>query len=163
VAIIEGEFVVCERPLPELRARLHVLADGMLRHQIECIVFQRGMTRAETGFLGATLAAAADAPGRVREHAQAYLQNVLLRFAGLPPDDATGATMQTGSFVPFVLEALVNAARALARDAPVDKLGISAIANQMVHYCTARAVDVQQRAWTRSIEDLAAHSTNVAM
>ena len=126
-----GEFVVCERPLPELRTRLHVLADGMLRHQIQCLVFQRGMTRAECGFLAATLSAPADAPGRVREHAQAYLNNVLLRFAGLAADDSLiGAGAQVGNFVPYVLEALINAARALAADQPVDKLGILAIANQ---------------------------------
>ncbi len=164
VAIIDGEFVVCERPLPELRSRLHVLAESMLRHQVQCIVFQRGMTRAEAGVLGTTLAMSSDVPGRVREHAQAYLTNVLLRFAGITVDDAlVGAGAQWGSFIPYVREALLNAARALANDAPLDKLGILAIANQIVHYCTARAVDIQQRSWTRSIDDLAAHATNVAM
>ena len=65
VALIDNEFVVCERPMPDLRARLHVLADSMARHEIECLVFQRGTSPTETAFLGRMLARPIDQPGKV--------------------------------------------------------------------------------------------------
>jgi hypothetical protein len=55
----------------------------MLRHEIECIVFQRGMLPAECAILGRALGRPADAAGKVRESAQAELPHVLLRFVEL--------------------------------------------------------------------------------
>jgi HD-GYP domain-containing protein (c-di-GMP phosphodiesterase class II) len=163
VALVDGEFIVCERPLPDLRTRLHALADSMTRHDIECIVFQRGMTRDECGVLGRALATPVGAPGRVRELTQQSLAHILLRFVVRAGDTAAGAGAQTSFFVPAVADLLVSAARALASDTPIDKLGILAVANQMVLAWSARAGMIQQRAWTRSLDDEATHAANVAM
>lgn len=163
VALIDGEFVVCERPLPELRDRLHVLADAMMKHDIECFVFQKGVTKQECTVLGAALARAAEMPGRVREQAQASLLHVLLRYAGLAGGEgARGAEGAAPFFVPAALEVLVGAARALAGDAPIDKPAVTALATQIVGACSSRAFALEQRSWTRSIDDEAAHAANVA-
>lgn len=163
VALVDNEFIVCERPLPELRSRLHALADSMVRHEIECIVFQRGMTRAECGTLGAALALPADVKGRVREHTQGALMHVLLRFVVRAGDGAAGAGAQTSFFVPPVHDLLVGIARALAHETQIDKLGILAVANQIVLACMSRTATISQRSWTRSMEDEATHAANVAM
>ena len=163
VALVDGEFIVCERPLPDLRTRLHALADAMTRHDIECIVFQRGMTRAECNVLGLALATPVGSPGRVRELAQQSLNHVLLRFVVRAGDTLAGAGAQTSFFVPAVADLLVGAARALGNDEPIDKLGILAVANQMVLAWSARSGMILQRAWTRSLDDEATHAANVAM
>jgi HD-GYP domain-containing protein (c-di-GMP phosphodiesterase class II) len=161
VALVDGEFIVSERPLPDLRSRLHALADAMTRHEIECIVFQRGMTREECGLLGRALAGP---PGqRVREETQAELNHVLLRFVVRAGDKEAGAGAQTVFFVPHVHDMLVGLARSLANEQPVDKLGISALANQIVTACAAHSGMLNQRYWTRSMEDEATHATNVAV
>ncbi len=160
VALVDGEFIVSERPLPDLRARLHALADAMTRHEIECIVFQRGMTRDECGILGRALATPEGK--HVREDTQAQLTNVLLRFILRGDDAATGTGAQSYFFVPAAHDMLVGLARALAADQPIDKLGISALANQIVTSCAAHTGMIHQRSWTRSMEDEATHAANVA-
>lgn len=163
VALVDGEFIVCERPLPDLRARLHSLADAMVRHEIECMVFQRGMTRVECGALGMALALPADVKGRVREQTQAHLMHVLLRFVVRAGDSAAGSGTTTAFFVPPVHDALVGVARSLASDSPIDKLGILAVANQIVLSVVSRSAMISQRSWTRSMEDEATHASNVAV
>lgn len=163
VALVDGEFIVCERPLPDLRARLHSLADAMVRHEVECIVFQRGMTRVECGVLGMALALPADVKGRVREQTQAHLMHVLLRFVVRAGDSAAGSGTNTAFFVPPVHDALVGVARSLASDSPIDKLGILAVANQILLSVVSRSAMISQRAWTRSMEDEATHASNVAI
>ena len=163
VALVDGEFIVCERPLPDLRTRLHALADAMTRHDIECIVFQRGMTRAEANVLGKALATPLAAPGHVREVTQQSLNHILLRFVVRAGDAIAGAGAQTSFFVPVVADLLVGVARALAADAPIDKLGILAVANQIGIAWSARSGMILQRAWTRSLDDEATHAANVAM
>ena len=163
VALVDGEFIVCERPLPDLRARLRSLADAMVRHEIECMVFQRGMTRVECGALGMALALPADVKGRVREQTQAHLMHVLLRFVVRAGDSAAGSGTTTAFFVPPVHDALVGVARSLASDSPIDKLGILAVANQIVLSVVSRSAMISQRSWTRSMEDEATHASNVAV
>lgn len=160
VALVDGEFIVSERPLPDLRSRLHALADAMTRHDIECMVFQRGMTREECGVLGRALAMPAGE--HVREEAQAQLTNVLLRFVVRAGDAEAGAGAQSSFFVPAAQDMLLGLARALANEQPIDKLGIAALANQIVVSCAAHAGMVHQRSWTRSMEDEATHAANVA-
>jgi HD-GYP domain-containing protein (c-di-GMP phosphodiesterase class II) len=163
VALVDGELIVCERPLPDLRARLHSLADAMVRHEIECIVFQRGMTRVECGVLGMALALPADVKGRVREATQSQLMHVLLRFVVRAGDSAAGSGANTAFFVPPVHDALVGVARSLASDSPIDKLGILAVANQILLSVVSRTAMISQRSWTRSMEDEATHASNVAI
>ena len=163
VALVDNEFIVCERPLPDLRQRLHSLAESMLRHDVECIVFQRGMTRQEAGILGTALAAGAGVAGNVREQTQSELMHVLLRFVVRAGDAAAGSGTTISFFVPPVHDALVGVARALASESPIDKLGLLAVANQVVLAVTARTAMITQRSWTRSMDDEATHATNVAI
>lgn len=163
VALVDDEFVICERPLPELRSRMHVLADAMKRHEIECIVFQRGMTPSESTALGAALALPADQAGVVRERVQQQLLHVLLRFVALKDEDKKGLGTNAAYFVPPVQAALVELANALAADGNVDRLGILAVANQILVSCGARGVGLSVRSWSRTMEDEAAHATNVAI
>ena len=163
VALVDDEFVICERPLPELRSRLHVLADAMKRHEIECIVFQRGMTPSESTALGQALALPADQAGVVRERVQQQLLHVLLRFVALKDEDKKGLGTNAAYFVPPVQAVLVELANALAADTAVDRLGILAVANQILVSCGARGVGLSVRSWSRTMEDEAAHATNVAI
>jgi hypothetical protein len=164
VALIDGEFVICERPLPELRARLHVLADAMVRHDIECVVFQHGMTQEEATFFGKTLAIPADAPGRVRDHAQQGLTHILLRFAELKEKDALGAKLGDAAYlVPYVQDMLVDLARSLATEQPIERLTLMSAAQQIVTICRQRTFTLVPRCFTRSFYDEATHATNVAM
>lgn len=163
VALVDDEFVICERPLPGLRSRLHVLADAMKRHDIECIVFQRGMTPSESTALGTALALPADQAGVVRERVQQQLLHVLLRFVALKDDEKKGLGTHAANYVPLVQGVLIELANALANDAPVDKLGVLALANQILVSCGARGLGMSLRSWARTMEDEAAHATNVAM
>ena len=160
VALVDGEFIVSERPLPDLRTRLHGLADAMTRHKIECMVFQRGMTSEECGILGRALATPAG--DHVREETQAALSHVLLRFIVRAGDAEAGGGAQAAFFVPAAQELLVGLARSLANGEPVDKLGIAALANQIVTSCMAHSGMIHQRSWTRSMADEATHAANVA-
>jgi HD-GYP domain-containing protein (c-di-GMP phosphodiesterase class II) len=160
VALVDGEFIISERPLPDLRSRLHALADAMTRHEIECIVFQRGMTRDECGVLGRALATATGSG--VREETQAQLSHVLLRFVIRAGDTKEGAGTQSAFFVPAVQAMLVGLARSLGAEQPIDKLGIAALANQIVTACSTHSGMIYQRSWTRSMEDEATHAANVA-
>ena len=160
VALIDGEFIISERPLPDLRTRLHALADAMTRHEIECVVFQRGMTPEECGILGRALVLPAGKS--VREDTQAELAHVLLRFVVRAGDKEAGGGAQTAFFVQAAHEMLVGLARALANEQPIDKLSISALANQIATSCASHSGMIHQRAWTRSMEDEATHAANVA-
>lgn len=160
VALVDGEFIVSERPLPDLRSRLHALADAMTRHEIECMVFQRGMSREECGILGRALVLPVGK--RVREETQAELSHVLLRFVVRAGDAKAGAGAQATFFVPAVHDLLVGLARSLAAEEPIDKLGIAALANQIVTACSTHSGMIHQRSWTRTMEDEATHAANVA-
>ncbi|HEY8073187.1 MAG TPA: HD domain-containing protein [Labilithrix sp.] len=163
VALIDGEFVICERPMPELKERLAVLATAMARHEIECVVFQQGMSTGECGALGRALGLAADEPGKVRDIAQSQLQHVLLRFAEIKRHDASRRGVQDAYYlVPDVQEMLFGVANAIAKDEPMERLTVQALANQIVHYTKARTYALHQRSFTRTFEDEATHATNVA-
>jgi HD-GYP domain-containing protein (c-di-GMP phosphodiesterase class II) len=163
VALIDGEFVICERPMPDLRERLHFLATAMARHEIECIVFQQGMTSAECGALGRALGLAADEPGKVRELTQAQLQHVLLRFAEIKSNDPSKRTARDAWYlVPDIQQLLYACAQSLAREEPMERLSVQALANQIVHYCKLRTYAINQRSYTATLEDEATHASNVA-
>ncbi|MDB5214411.1 MAG: phosphodiesterase, partial [Myxococcaceae bacterium] len=105
----------------------------------------------------------ADVKGRVREQTQSQLMHVLLRFVVRAGDAAAGAGTNTAFFVPPVHDALVGVARSLASDSAIDKLGILAVANQIVLSVISRSAMIYQRSWTRSMEDEATHASNVAI
>lgn len=165
VAFVDGEFVVSERPLPELRARLGALAEAMTRHEIDCIVFQRGVTAAECSVLGRTLNTPLVAdPAKLRAEAQVGLSHVLLRFAVLKASDvAKRQGAQAEYLAPDVGRALYDAARAIADEKPIDRVAVRAIASRIVAACNARAFAIEPRAYAAGVGDLPAHATNVAL
>jgi HD-GYP domain-containing protein (c-di-GMP phosphodiesterase class II) len=165
VALIDGEFIVAERPRPELRKRLPGLADIMLRHDIECFVFQRGLTSAEFSLFGEIFAAAPDPsePTRARELAQAKLAHILVRFAELRSQDAArGGVGDTESLVPAAHEMLVGVARAFVTQATVDPRPVRSIGERIVARCAARTFALEQRSYAEGAFDLAGHAVNVA-
>jgi hypothetical protein len=164
VALIEGEFVVNERPMPGLRRHLGALADGMARHEIECFVFQRGISAVECGLVGRTLRmAATNQPALLRAELQGGLKHVLLRFAALKRGDGIGRETRTLEYVvPEVCALHAGVVDAIAKERLVDVAGIRALAARMAEACHARAFAVPQRAYAPGILDEAAHATNVA-
>lgn len=163
VALVDGEFVVAERPLPTLRERLQVIADAMNQHEIEVLVFQRGVTAADITILGQTFAAKAEPGGRLRDLAQRRLQYVLLRFVGVKTSD-TGAGPGAGSayLVPETEELLVAIARSLGEHGLVNTAAVVSLAERIVGIARSRAIAIDQRAWSRTLADEAAHASNVA-
>jgi HD-GYP domain-containing protein (c-di-GMP phosphodiesterase class II) len=166
VALIDDELVICERPMPDLRDRLHVVVEGMTRHRVECLVFQRGMAAGETALLGRALASAVDpaAPNGVRDTAQAQLPHVLLRFVELRREGGgTAAGTSAFHFVPLVADTLRATSAALAEGKSIDVEGIRALAKEILATCSLRTFVLTHRAWTRSFSEMATHATNVAM
>jgi hypothetical protein len=164
VALIDGEFVVSERPFPELRTRLRILAEAMVRHDIECLVFQRGLALGECTTLGRSLSMPADVPGRVRSAAQRELSHVLLRFVELKKGEArTGVATSAFHFVPVVAELLGKTAGVLVSGGSVDRDGVHAVAKEILQTCSLRSFVLTERAWTRTLTEAATHATNVAM
>jgi HD-GYP domain-containing protein (c-di-GMP phosphodiesterase class II) len=165
VSFVDDEFVICERPLPELRERLHVLASAMVRHDIECIVFQRGVTRAECELLGRTLLAPAGPPGRVREQAQPRLVHVLLRSLEVGEGGVVrkaGGASRT-NVVPAVRSLLSDVTLALLAEEPIDRMAVLTVANRILGACAARSFALEQRAVVDGRDDGASHAANVAL
>ncbi len=165
IAFTDGEFVICERPFPDLRERLHVLSQAMTRHDIECILVHRGMTRAECETLGATLNLPGDVPGRVREQAQAKLTHVLLRFLEARVDGVTrkSAGVDATSLVPAVREVLDGVLSAIATKNDVDVASVMDVAREIRSRCAIRGYLLETRSVVDGRDDLAAHATNVAL
>lgn len=163
LALVDGEFVVSERPMPLLRQRMHALGDAMMRHEIQCIVFERGVRRDEATVLAQLLASAPEPGHRARELAQQRMVHVLFRYLGQRASEL-GAGEGTGSayLLPATEEVLVGVARALATGAPVDVPAVLSLATRIVSLARAQAISLDQRAWTRSISDETAHASNVA-
>lgn len=163
LALVEGEFVVSERPMPQLRQRLHILADAMVRHEIECIVFQRGVRQEEVSTLGQLLASAPEPGGRLRDLAQQRMAHVLFRFAfARAGEGGPGEGTASAYLVPQAEQVLVSVARSLGAGAPVDVPLVLALASRIVSLARAQAVSLEQRAWSRSIADEASHAVDVA-
>ena len=164
LALIDGEFVVCERPMPDLRDRIGVLADAMSRHDVECIVVQRGLTFAECTILGRTLASPRMEPGRAREQARASLTHVGFRYAELRTKGDLGrGAHDAQDFVPPVHAMLGDVARSIATKTQADRQAVRALAGDIVACCEKRTFSLQQRCHVDGVGDEAAHAVNVAM
>jgi HD-GYP domain-containing protein (c-di-GMP phosphodiesterase class II) len=164
IALIDGEFVVSERPQPNLRERIDVFAEAMIRHDVECIVLQRGFTILECTFLGRLLAAPAREAMWAHEQARANLAHVGFRFAEKrKKGDAGRGAQDAVDFVPIVHTMLGDVARAVATKALADRAAVRAVASQMVAACQLRAYTLQQRCHVEGGSNSAAHAVNVAM
>lgn len=163
VALVEKEYVVAERPMPELRDRIPGFAEAMLAHDIECLVFVRGVARAEMTTLAATLVGPrAEDTARAREKLQATVPHVLLRFAELKQDDAQDDQTTAPSLVPGVRSMLEAIARSLEKGARIDEEPVRATARSVLEGCVSRTTPLQLRAYDAS-DDLAAHVVNTAI
>jgi len=43
IALVEGEMVIADRPMPDLKTRMPAFLDALVRHGIECLVFLQGL------------------------------------------------------------------------------------------------------------------------
>jgi HD-GYP domain-containing protein (c-di-GMP phosphodiesterase class II) len=164
LALIDGEFVVCERPMPDLRERISVLAEAMLRHDVECIVVQRGVTSPECTVLGRTLASPRMEPGRAREQARASLTHVGFRYAELRAKGDLGrGAHDARDFVPAVHALLGDVARSIATKTQADRQAVRDLARQIVACCEKQTFTLQQRCHVDGVGDDAGHAVNVAM
>jgi HD-GYP domain-containing protein (c-di-GMP phosphodiesterase class II) len=164
LALIDGEFVVSERPMPDLRERIGVLAAAMVRHEVECIVVQRGVTIPECTTMGRLLAAPKAEPRRAHEQARANLVHVGFRFAEKRKKGEAGRRARDAvDFVPMVHAMLGEVAQAVATKSLADREAVRAIASQMVDSCDRREYVLQQRCHLQGESDDAAHAVNVAM
>jgi hypothetical protein len=165
VARVDEELVVCERPAPGLAERLHVLVEAMTRHEIECLVIQRGLTRAECETLARALASPADTPGTARADAQAGLVHVLLRFLGAGSGNVaqrSAAGVDETELVPLVRATLLSVERAVLADERIDRGITFSAARAVLSACQARTFLLDQRARAGLPDDDAAHAANVA-
>ena len=164
VALLDGELVVCERPMPEMRQRLAALTEAMARHELECFVVQRGVTPAECTTLGRFLASPVDADlHHTRDQTQAELAHVLLRYAVLRAgDDARNALAPAEYFVETVRSVQGEVARSLASRTPLARATVDDVAGHLISACRSHTYRIEQRSIADK-DDLAAHSTNVAL
>ena len=165
LALIDGEFLVSERPRPELRERLPGLAELMLRHGVECFVFQRGIGADECTAFGEVFSAApsSEDPVRFREQAQARFAHVLLRYAELKAQGGPRDAGETAADVePAVHEMLADVARAIASAGPLQLESVRKVARDIVARCADRSFALAQRCHAEGVDDLATHSANVA-
>ncbi|MGH7437694.1 MAG: HD-GYP domain-containing protein [Polyangiaceae bacterium] len=164
VALIDGEFVVSERPMPDLRARIGALADAMTRHEVECIVVQRGLSVAECGIVGRTLCQPATRPGAAHEQARAHLVHVGFRYAEKKKKGETDrGSLDVDELVTATHRALGDVARAIAGKTLADREGVRAVARDIVAACERREFLLQQRAHVEGAGEDAAHAVNVAL
>jgi HD-GYP domain-containing protein (c-di-GMP phosphodiesterase class II) len=164
IALIDEEFVVNERPMPELRDRIGVLADAMGRHGVECVVVQRGVTSAECSLVGRMLAEPATEPGKLYEQARAVLAHIGFRYAEKRKKDDVGRKTQNATdFVPAVHKILGDLARAVAERRQADRAAVRAVAADVVSACERHAFVLQQRCYVERVAWDAAHAVNVAM
>ncbi len=164
LAVIDGEIVINERPFPELRRRLSTFVDAMIRHHVECFVFQRGITAAECGLIGSALASpgGGDANAR-RVELQAGLTHVLLRFAALVAHDPTLRDRNRNEYlIPLVQEVLDGVVRAVAAGRLCELEIVRKVAARIVGACQSRTFVLEQRAYAEGLIDDAAHAANVA-
>jgi HD-GYP domain-containing protein (c-di-GMP phosphodiesterase class II) len=164
LALIDGEFVVCERPMPDLRERISVLADAMTRHEVECIVVQRGVTSSECTIVGRTLADRTLQPGEAREQARAKLTHVGFRFAERrKKGEVDRGAHDAQDFVPMVHAMLAEVAKSVAERTLADCESVRRIAEEIVVACELRTFALLQRCHVDGVGDEAAHAVNVAM
>jgi HD-GYP domain-containing protein (c-di-GMP phosphodiesterase class II) len=164
VALIDGEFVVCERPMPDLRERIPVLAEAMLRHGVECVVVQRGITTAECAAAGRILASAPLVEGQSHEQARAMLTHIAFRFAEQRyKGHHDRASHETHDFSQVVHALLHEVARSIAAKALVDCARVRSVAESVVASSVRRSFLLEQRCHVDGSADFAGHAANVAL
>ena len=168
VALLEGEFVVMERPLPELRKRVPGLAEAMQRFRIECLVFTAGLDRQDIAVLAQGLNAPTPPEGQealARERLQSRLRHVLLRFVEVKGFDATqqAAAQNAAQLEPSVRELLDKVEQWITKGLPFDHGAVRSVAEQILWCVRAKAYALSQHSWAPGVDFHAGHAANVAM
>jgi HD-GYP domain-containing protein (c-di-GMP phosphodiesterase class II) len=163
VAIVESEFVVAERPMPGLRARLLGLAETLLSHRIEALVFVQGVARAELAILASTLALPpAEDRAQARERLQAQLPHILLRFAELRENRTDDDAEHADNLVPGARDLLASVEAVVTRGGRVDTKAVRAVARGVLDACHARTAPLQLRSYDPA-DDGPGHVANTAI
>jgi HD-GYP domain-containing protein (c-di-GMP phosphodiesterase class II) len=163
VAIVEHEFVVAERPMPELRERLPGFAELLLKHDVECLVFVRGLARGEISALATALAAPQpEDAARARERLQAAMPHVLLRYAALRENTVDEEAEHASNLVPDVVDLLESVLATFARGARIDEWAVRRVARGIFDSYTARAAPLALRSFDPA-DDGPGHAANTAI
>ncbi len=167
VAIVEGEFVIAERPLPDLRERLPGLLDALERHGLECLVFLEGFDAADVAALCTGLAAAPDVdrPDAARERMQLGMRHVLVRWIALQQRELEAAEElgEPPLFEGMVSELLATLSYVMQLGVSLDQEGVREVAKTICMGADARYFALPPRLAVRGEDDLAAHTANVAI
>jgi HD-GYP domain-containing protein (c-di-GMP phosphodiesterase class II) len=164
VALFDGEFIVSERPQPGLREQLPGLAEIMSAHDVECFVFQRGLTAPECAAFGEIFSRAA-APGladETHDQARVRLVHVLIRFIDAKAGRTDGAGDELDSALPAVRAMLARVTRAFEAIAPIDVKEVRTVAEAIVARTARRAFVLEPRSYSPGVDDFASHAANVA-
>jgi HD-GYP domain-containing protein (c-di-GMP phosphodiesterase class II) len=167
VALIEGEIVIDDRPLPDLKTRMPALVDALVRHGIECLVFLQGIDLHEVSMLAAALAGTADAarPNAIRERIQSELRHVLVRFVSLRELERSDYDQEEASrreIEPLVVALLGALGEQIRARAALDLEHVRKVARLVVQRVDARKFAVRMRRQDEGPLDLPGHSSNVA-
>ena len=167
VALVEGELVVCERPMPELRAKMPGLLDALTRHGIECLVFLQGLDKNEVTALASSLAAAGDTlePALARERITHALGHVLVRFISLRELERSDYDKDAASHrpvEPLVAKILAHVSAQFRARGPIDLAFVRGVASAILEAVDARTFAIRMRRHDEGPNDLAGHTTNVA-
>lgn len=163
VAIVEHELVVAERPMPELRARLPGFAEMLLRHDIEALIFVRGVARPEVSALASTLAGPLpEDAARARERLQAQMPHILMRYATLRTQDDETEAEQARNLVPQVGELLKAVHGTLGRGGRLDEAAVQRVARSIFDALLARAAPLSLRSFDPA-DDGPGHALNTAL
>jgi hypothetical protein len=164
VNLTDGELVLYDRPMPDLRESMSTFATALERHEIDCVVFMRGLELAEIEHLALALAGPADLPGRVRDRAQAKLAHVLLRYSDVRGNDKDGGgEVHAATFMSAVTRLHDHVLQAFSTQQLADVAQIRALARRVVNACAGRRYTLLTRCYVPGSNDQAPHAINVAM
>ncbi len=168
VALVEGELMINDRPMPELRDRMPGFPDALTRHGIECLVFLQGIEIAEVTTLAESLAGPTDPadPRAARERITSTLGHVLVRFVALRDVDRSEYDREEASrreIEPLVVKILEHVGVQMRARGPIDQAFVRGVAATIVESVDARKFVLRTRRFDEGALDLAGHSTNVAV
>jgi HD-GYP domain-containing protein (c-di-GMP phosphodiesterase class II) len=168
VALVEGELMINDRPMPELRGRMPGFLDAMSRHGIECLVFLQGIERPEMTTLAESLTAPADPgdPRAARERITSTLGHVLVRFVALRDVERSDYDREEASrreIEPLVVKILEHVTIQIRARGSIDHAFVRGVAASIVEAIDARTFALRTRRFDEGALDLAGHSTNVAV
>jgi HD-GYP domain-containing protein (c-di-GMP phosphodiesterase class II) len=165
VALVEGEFLVAERPMPELHDRLPALAAAFDRHRIDCLVFLRGLARDEIAALGDALSQTPrdGEEAAARDRIRACTKHVLVRFLEVKGDEGGKQGSSVDYVVPEIEALLYSVQGEIESGEAIDLAAVRATAKRLFGRIAARDYRLYLRSYEEDLADFAGHAVNVAM